>query len=185
MSELKQLLIEEIKRGARREIKLEFENFQKTIEKQKESIDKLSERLTAIEETIKENAELLAGADEGQSHIPSTHVLKKELLKPARLVKFRLKNNLAQKHLALLLGVTTFSVSHWEKGHNIPSQANIDAFKQLENLGKRKLYAMLEEKGINVQQDFKMTKRRPLNNCRSKYPMQNTKNIDLPDPDGI
>ena len=71
---------------------------------------------------------------------------RKARFSPKSLVKFRKKFALSQKALATLLGVTPFTVSHWEIGKNRPRTAQIAAFYALMKLGKRKLYALIAEK---------------------------------------
>ena len=65
---------------------------------------------------------------------------------PKSLVKFRKKYSLSQKALAILLGVTPFTVSHWEIGKNRPRLNQIEAISALAKLGKRKLFALVAEK---------------------------------------
>ena len=46
----------------------------------------------------------------------------------------------------MLLGVTPFTVSHWEIGKNRPRTNQIEAFSALAKLGKRKVLALVAEK---------------------------------------
>jgi transcriptional regulator with XRE-family HTH domain len=65
---------------------------------------------------------------------------------PKTIIKFRKKYGISQKGFAALLGVATFTVSHWELGKNRPRATQVAAISALTKLGKRKVAALLAEK---------------------------------------
>ena len=100
---------------------------------------------------------------------------------PKSLVKFRKKFSLSQKALAILLGVTPFTVSHWEIGKNRPRPNQIEAFSALAKLGKRKLYALVAEKAPEELPAQKPAGRKK--SSSGKKPLKkNRKNARLPRP---
>ena len=140
MPDFKQTFQEEVRRLARKELKA----FEAKINEQKKTIIALTKRVNDLEKkhaaapaTVKPAAEpVLAPAAEGR----------KVRFSPKSLVKFRKKYALSQKALAVLLGVTPFTVSHWEIGKNRPRANQIEAFSVLAKLGKRKVLALVAEK---------------------------------------
>jgi len=140
MPDFKQTFQEEVRRLARKELKA----FEAKINEQKKTIIALTKRVNDLEKkhaaapaTVKPAAEpVLAPAAEGR----------KVRFSPKSLVKFRKKYSLSQKALAILLGVTPFTVSHWEIGKNRPRTVQIEAFNALTKLGKRKVLALVAEK---------------------------------------
>ena len=140
MSDFKQTFQDEVRRLARKELKALDEK----INEQKKTINALQKRVNELEKkqaaapAVKPAAESVqaAPAQEGR----------KVRFSPKSLVKFRKKFSLSQKALALLLGVTPFTVSHWEIGKNRPRTVQIESFNALVKLGKRKLFALVAEK---------------------------------------
>ncbi len=142
MPDFKQTFQDEVRRLARKELKA----FEAKINEQKKTISALTKRINDLEKkqasapaTVKpavESAQAAAPAADGR----------KARFSPKSLVKFRKKYSLSQKALAVLLGVTPFTVSHWEIGKNRPRTNQIEAFSALAKLGKRKVLALVAEK---------------------------------------
>ena len=142
MPDFKQTFQDEVRRLARKELKA----FEAKINEQKKTISALTKRINELEKkqgvapaavkTAAESVQAIAPAAEGR----------KARFSPKSLVKFRKKYSLSQKALAILLGVTPFTVSHWEIGKNRPRTNQIEAFSALSKLGKRKVLALVAEK---------------------------------------
>ena len=142
MPDFKQTFQEEVRRLARKELKA----FEAKISEQKKTISALTKRINELEK--KQSAASVAPAPAKAlpvSAVPE-NAGRKVRFSPKSLVKFRKKYSLSQKALAVLLGVTPFTVSHWEIGKNRPRTVQIEAFNALSKLGKRKLYALVSEK---------------------------------------
>ena len=141
MPDFKQTFQEEVRRLARKELKA----FEAKINEQKKTISALTKRVNELE---KKQAAAPAAVKPAVENTPAAPVQesRKVRFSPKSLVKFRKKYSLSQKALALLLGVTPFTVSHWEIGKNRPRTVQIEAFNALTKLGKRKLYALVSEK---------------------------------------
>ena len=142
MPDFKQTFQDEVRRLARKELKA----FEAKINEQKKTISALTKRINDLEKKqavtpaavkpVAETIQAAAPAAEGR----------KARFSPKSLVKFRKKYTLSQKALAVLLGVTPFTVSHWEIGKNRPRTNQIEAFSALAKLGKRKVLALVAEK---------------------------------------
>jgi DNA-binding transcriptional regulator YiaG len=142
MPDFKQTFQDEVRRLARKELKA----FEAKINEQKKTISALTKRINDLEKkqavtpaAVKPVAETI------QAAAPSAEG-RKARFSPKSLVKFRKKYTLSQKALAVLLGVTPFTVSHWEIGKNRPRTNQIEAFSALAKLGKRKVLALVAEK---------------------------------------
>jgi len=142
MPDFKSTFQDEVRRLARKELKA----FEAKINEQKKTISALTKRINDLEKKqavtpaavkpVAETIQAAAPAAEGR----------KARFSPKSLVKFRKKYTLSQKALAVLLGVTPFTVSHWEIGKNRPRTNQIEAFSALAKLGKRKVLALVAEK---------------------------------------
>ncbi len=141
MPDFKQFFQEEVRRLARKELK----SFEAKISEQKKTIGALLKRLNELEKKQTAAAARPAAEKTQAAALPVSDG-RKVRFSPKSLVKFRKKNSLSQKALAALLGVTPFTVSHWELGKNRPRTVQIEAFSALLKLGKREIYAMVAEK---------------------------------------
>lgn len=155
MPDFKQTFQEEVRRLARKELKALDEK----INEQKKTINALQKRISELEKSQASAATKTAAAEKVQE-APAQEG-RKVRFSPKSLVKFRKKFSLSQKALAILLGVTPFTVSHWEIGKNRPRTVQIEAFNALTKLGKRKLIALVAEKApgeLPVQKKAKAAK---------------------------
>ena len=137
MPDFKQTFQDEVRRLARKELKA----FEAKINEQKKTISALTKRVNELEKKAAAPA-----AEKAQTGAIAENTGRKARFSPKSLVKFRKKYSLSQKALAVLLGVTPFTVSHWEIGKNRPRTNQIEAFSALAKLGKRKVLALVAEK---------------------------------------
>ncbi len=142
MPDFKQTFQDEVRRLARKELKA----FEAKINEQKKTISALTKRVNELEKKqAAAPAAFKPAAEAVQAAAPAADG-RKARFSPKSLVKFRKKYSLSQKALAILLGVTPFTVSHWEIGKNRPRTNQIEAFSALAKLGKRKVLALVAEK---------------------------------------
>jgi len=144
MPDFKSTFQDEVRRLARKELKA----FEAKINEQKKTISALTKRVNELEKkqaAAVKSAAVKPAAEAVQAAAPAADG-RKARFSPKSLVKFRKKYSLSQKALAVLLGVTPFTVSHWEIGKNRPRANQIEAFSALAKLGKRKVLALVAEK---------------------------------------
>ena len=144
MPDFKSTFQDEVRRLARKELKA----FEAKINEQKKTISALTKRVNELEKkqaAAVKSATVKPAAEAVQAAAPAADG-RKARFSPKSLVKFRKKYSLSQKALAILLGVTPFTVSHWEIGKNRPRTNQIEAFSALAKLGKRKVLALVAEK---------------------------------------
>ena len=142
MPDFKQTFQDEVRRLARKELKA----FEAKINEQKKTISALTKRINDLEKKQAAAPAVAKSAAESVQAVAPAAEGRKARFSPKSLVKFRKKYALSQKALAVLLGVTPFTVSHWEIGKNRPRANQIEAFSALAKLGKRKVLALVAEK---------------------------------------
>ena len=139
MSDFKLTFQEEVRRLARKEVKAASE----TLAAQQKTIRELTKRIEALEK--KQAVPVVPKADKpAEVVVPAKSG--KARFSPKTIIKFRKKYGISQKGFAALLGVATFTVSHWELGKNRPRATQVAAISALTKLGKRKVAALLAEK---------------------------------------
>ena len=139
MPDFKLTFQEEVRRLARKEVKAASE----TLAAQQKTIRELTKRIEALEK--KQAVPVAQKADKPEE--PAVAVKSgKARFSPKTIIKFRKKYGISQKGFAALLGVATFTVSHWELGKNRPRATQVAAISALTKLGKRKVAALLAEK---------------------------------------
>ena len=139
MSDLKQVLNDEIRRLARKEIKLAVQPLQANIaalRRQISDLKKLYNEASRKAEFIQKKAAEVSGVE----IIVEEPKLR---LNAAGIVRIRTKLKLTQSEFARLLDVSMHTVSAWEKGKCSP-RANVKArICALRTVGKRQIKAML------------------------------------------
>ena len=139
MPDFKLSFQEEVRRLARKEVKAASE----TLAAQQKTIRELTKRVDALEK--KQAVPVAQKADKpAETAIPAKSG--KARFSPKTIIKFRKKYGISQKGFAALLGVATFTVSHWELGKNRPRATQVAAISALTKLGKRKVAVLLAEK---------------------------------------
>ena len=147
MPDIKQVLNDEIRRLARKEIKNILLPVLKQLSDQKRVIGDLKKQIAALEKRVPEKAEKAKPEiDAGDS--------KKLRLNAAGIVKLRNKLGISQGKLAELVGVSTHTVSLWEIGRVSPRASVKAAICALRTIGKRELKRRLavRESSENIEQ---------------------------------
>ena len=145
MAKLQQILNDEIRKQARKEIA--------------GMVKSLRTQMAEVRKTIKEYAQRIKELEKAQNItrpvIPALQIDKNNLkpvrLTPARIRKCRMKIGLTQAQFASLLGVNTLSVNHWETGKTRPRMEQKQRISRLRDLGKRELAKILADKKIVVK----------------------------------
>ena len=141
MSDLKQVLTDEIRRLARKEVKLAVQPLQANIvalRRQISELKKLYAEASKKAEVYRKKAAETAG----------TEIVDEEpklRLNAAGIVRIRTKLKLTQTEFAQLLNVSMHTVSSWEKGKSYPRAGVKARICALRSIGKRQIKAMLEQ----------------------------------------
>ena len=144
MANIQQLLNEEIRRLARKEvISLEKELKSQLVELRK-TVSELKNRIKTLEK-----ANTVTPVDAGKAATAtSEETLKSVRVTPERIALWRRKLGLNCTQYAKLLNVSPLSVCHWESGKSTPREAQKKRIAELRDMGKRELKKLCEEKGI-------------------------------------
>ena len=140
MPDIKVLLTEEIRRLAKKEIKIAVTPLAKTIVEQRKTISELKKRIAALE-----NRRATAVAADASEETTPVEETKKLRLNAAGIIRIRTKLKLTQSDFAKLLNVSTHTVSMWELGKNSPRKDARAAICALRTVGKRDLKKRLAE----------------------------------------
>lgn len=145
MSKMQQVLNEEIRRGARREISGMMKQLKAQISGLRNQVRELSRRVKVLEKSQPKAASepVMAEAE----MIPA----KSLRITAERIKKWRKKLNLSQGQYAALLGVNAISVNHWENGKAVPRTALKQKIAFLRDAGSRRIVELLAEKNIEVR----------------------------------
>ncbi len=138
MPDIKIVLNEEIRRLAKKEIKIALAPLQKTIADQRQTISELKKRIAQLEKAAPAPAEAPAAAAEEDKQ-------PKLRLNAAGINRIRTKLKLTQSEFAKLLNVSVHTVSMWELGNVSPRRNARAAICALRTIGKRELKRKLAE----------------------------------------
>ena len=144
MSDLKQVLTDEIRRLARKEIKLAVQPLQANIVTLRRQISELKKLYTEASKQAEIYRKKAAEAAEaaGTEFVDEEPKLR---LNAAGIVRIRTKLKLTQTEFAQLLDVSMHTVSSWEKGKSYPRAGVKARICALRTIGKRQIKAMLEQ----------------------------------------
>ena len=140
MPDIKIVLNEEIRRLAKKEIKIALAPLQKTIADQRQTISELKKRIAQLEKAAPAPAEAPAAAAAAEEEKQP-----KLRLNAAGINRIRTKLKLTQSEFAKLLDVSVHTVSMWELGNVSPRRNARAAICALRTIGKRELKRKLAE----------------------------------------
>ena len=143
MSDLKQVLSDEIRRLARKEIKQAIQPLQANIVALRRQISELKK----LYSEASRKAEILQKKTAEVSGIEFVEEEPKLRLNAAGIVRIRTKLKLTQSEFAKLLDVSMHTVSSWEKGKSYPRAGVKAKICSLRTTGKREIKARLAADG--------------------------------------
>jgi DNA-binding transcriptional regulator YiaG len=143
MPNIAAVLKDEIARIARKEVRVQTEEFKKASAHYRTHIAALRRRVDDLERQLKRVGKTTArsspsGEDEQESGTPRR-------FSPTRLAAQRHKLGLSAAEFAALLGVSGQSVYKWEHGESRPRARQLEAIAALRGIGKREAAARLEK----------------------------------------
>ena len=141
MPDLKNLLNDEIRRLARKEVKLAIQPLQANIvalRRQISELKKLYNEASKQAEVYRKKAAEATGSEIVDEE-------PKLRLNASGIVRIRTKLKLTQTEFAQLLNVSMHTVSSWEKGKSYPRAGAKARICALRSIGKRQIKAMLEQ----------------------------------------
>jgi len=140
--DIKQVLNDEIRRLARKEIKAALTPLLDNVSALKKQVAEQKRQIAALEKRCAapaaESVAAPANADKDEKQLR---------LNAAGILRLRTKLGLTQSEFAKVLGVAMHTVSVWEQGIRTPRRAHKARICALRGIGKRELKKMLEQNG--------------------------------------
>ena len=141
MADFKQLMSEEVRRLARKEVRAALAPMAETIAALKHQVAAQRKQIAALAKSMPtpaEKAEPLAASIAKPSD-------KKVRINAAGIIRLRGKLGVTQAELAKLLNVAMHTVSVWEQGRRIPRGAHKAQLAALRGIGKREIRRLLAD----------------------------------------
>ena len=140
--DIKQAFSDEIRRLARKEIKLAVAPLQETISGLKKLVAEQKKQIAALEKRCPETSGDGRNAIVDEFEVDSG---KNVRINAAGIVRLRNKLGLTQAEFAKVVGVAMHTVSVWEQGRRVPRRAQKVRICALRKVGKRELKRRLAE----------------------------------------
>ena len=138
--DIKQVLNDEIRRLARKEIKAALAPLAGTVAALKKQVAEQKRQIAVLEKRCAvpaaETATIPADAEDDEKQVR---------LNAAGILRLRTKLGLTQGEFAKVLGVAMHTVSVWEQGRRVPRRSHKVRICALRGIGKRELKKMLEK----------------------------------------
>ncbi|MBQ7208153.1 MAG: helix-turn-helix domain-containing protein [Lentisphaeria bacterium] len=138
MPDLKQVLSDEIRRLARKEVKLAVQPLQANVVALRKQISELKKALAGTSRTIE-----VIRKDSGAPVREEEEKEPRLRLNAAGITRIRKKLKLTQGEFAKVLDVSMHTVSSWEKGRSYPRAGVKARICALRSAGKREIKALL------------------------------------------
>ncbi len=144
MPSLNVVLGEEIRRLARKEIKIQTQSLHQAAARYRADIATLKKQLNQLERRLNK-------LGKGQSTRAAIASEEEDGLRPrfsaGWVKKHRKKLGLSAADYGLLVGVTQLTIYNWEKGGSAPRTKQLQAWNDIRTLGKREALKRLESLG--------------------------------------
>ena len=140
MPDVKQVLQEEIRRLAKKEVKQAVGPLAALASELKRRVAQLERQLAiaekkgpspAVKAPEEGDARNVPAGRKGKAPTPRFHGKK--------IARLRKRLHLSQAELAEMVGVNMFSVSHWELGKNVPRQAQQERLEEIRTMPRKEL----------------------------------------------
>ncbi len=148
MPDIKQVLSDEIRRLARKEIRIAVQTLEKTVSTLRHQLSEEKKAVALLEKRLNGMDKNCTGKSAAAPIAPV-----KVRLNAKGIVRLRKKLKLTQEKLALLLDVATHTVSLWEQGKTSPRQSQKERLCALRSAGKRELKKQLS--ALNAEEKAK------------------------------
>lgn len=150
MANIQQLLNEEIRRLARKEVISVEKSLKAQLVELRKIVASQNRQIKALEKALLQKQVVT----EKTTDDPAEPAVKEVRVTPERIIKWRTQMGLKQAQYARLLGVSPLSVSHWERGVATPRAAQKQRIAQLRDMGKRELIKLCKVKNIKLRPKF-------------------------------
>jgi DNA-binding transcriptional regulator YiaG len=143
MPNIAAVLKDEIARIARKEVRVQTEEFKKSSAQYRAHIAALRRRVDDLERQLKRVGKSAARSSAADEDEDSSGTPRR--FSPTRLASQRQKLGLSAAEFAALIGVSGQSVYKWEHGESRPRARQLEAIAALRGIGKREAATRLEK----------------------------------------
>ncbi len=148
MPNIQQVMSEEIRRLARKELKTELTEMKKQFAAMRKLIVEQNRHIKALEKLAPAPVATPKAAPQPTDEAAPSKAVR---ITADRIRKLREKLGLPQSKFAVLLGVNLHSVHFWEAGKTEPRDAQKRKIAAIRDMGKRELAKLMAEKNIAVK----------------------------------
>ena len=137
MPDFKQVMADEIRRLARKEIKVSLAKLQETVSSQRKTINELEKRVSLLE---KQKAVSFGKVEEQNPAAAAEQTAAKTVKRRVSanaITRLRRKLHLTQVNFAKILGINSFTVCNWEAGKSAPRDKFKEIISELRAMGRR------------------------------------------------
>lgn len=149
MPNVSQVLKEEVRRLARKEVRAQAEDVKKRAAEQRREIAGLKREVASLERQLRS----LHGKKQQETEVPADPELIGVRFSPRSVRAQRRRTGLSAEDYGALLGVSGQTVYLWEQGKARPREAQLKKLVELRGIGKREARARLEK--LNTKQPRK------------------------------
>ena len=143
MPNVAQVLKDEIRRIARREIRTVCDPLKDQVRTLKDTVKAQKETITRLEKTVSAlNGQAASDAGKPESAEDSKPKLR---ITPGWVKRQRTRLKLSQRELGKVMDVSTNTVVRWEAGTSKPRATHLENFAKLRTLGVRAVKKLLEK----------------------------------------
>jgi DNA-binding transcriptional regulator YiaG len=139
MPNVTQILNEEVRRLAKKEIKLALDPLQKQLSALKKTASEQAARIKAMEKSCTVSTVSTAKEEPTEKPVKERAIR----LTNEKIAKLRAKLNLTQAQFAALVGVNVITISMWETGKTSPRDVQKRKIAALRGIGKRELEKLI------------------------------------------
>lgn len=151
MANIQQLLNDEIRRLARKEVIALEKEYKSQLVELRRTAAELKNRIKNLEKAVA-GMNSAAAEKKAQPEVEAEET-KAFRITPQRITKWRQMLGLKRAQYAKLLGVSPLSVAHWENGKSEPRAAQKSRIAQLRDMGKKELNKLCVEKGVKLNKN--------------------------------
>lgn len=151
MANIQQLLNDEIRRLARKEVITLEKELKSQLVELRRTVAEQTRRIKALEKTLAATAPAAVAAPPREAETAESS--KSVRVTAQRIIQWRTKLGLKRTQYARLLEVSPLSVAHWENGKSTPRESQKKRIAMLRDMGKKELNRLCAEKGIKPRKN--------------------------------
>lgn len=151
MANIQQLLNDEIRRLARKEVITLEKELKSQLVELRRTVAEQTRRIKTLEKALAATAPAAVAVPPREAETAESS--KSVRVTAQRIIQWRTKLGLKRTQYARLLEVSPLSVAHWENGKSTPRESQKKRIAMLRDMGKKELNRLCAEKGIKPRKN--------------------------------